>query len=201
MVHNEPMQFLSFTAALTILFGILSGCSFIPTQRPSVPGVSKSHTEAPESRVEAPAELKSGALWELLSGEKVSLQLKNVDNRSNLTVIIEKGISKRVVPTGHWELTGFEENGVSYVSMNTTKKFVFRMTANKNVYAGSIVIGCPRIAAPDFLFLEQLKFFYSNKFSSSSGLCEMVVGNDYAGVNSSYLKTRKNKKSKLILGF
>jgi hypothetical protein len=186
---------------LSIIYVIFTGCASQHREAVHVRTQPKSVQPKPqEVKTQKPSPSK-GAVWELLTGEQVTLQLKNVDNGKNLTVIIEKGISVRTVPGGHWELTGFEENGHSYTSMNISKKFVFRMKPRANVYAGSIVIGCPKIAPDDFILLKQMKFFNRYPFSSSEGLCEMVIGNDFAGVRSEYKKIQKNKQLNLILGF
>lgn len=134
------------------------------------------------------------AVWELLNINQLSLQLKNVDGGNNLTLIIEKGISQKEVPPGDWELTGFEEDGTSYISMKTSKKFVFRMKAKTDVYAGSILIGCPKIATQDLRLLRDMKFFNRYPFSSSVGLCELIVGNDFASVLPKIKKSRNSKK-------
>lgn len=192
------MRFLSFTAIFLML---LSGCASYRTKEPvhTAPKTSQpKKTEAPETKLLPPG---SGALFEVLEEEQLALQLKNVDDGMNLTVNLAKGLSTTPVPRGHWELTGFEQAGKSFVSMNTSKKFVFKMDAKKNVYAGSIVIGCPKIAPGDFKLLKEMKFFNRYPFSSSSGLCEMVVGNNFAKVHSIMKKSSKKKKLNLILGF
>lgn len=166
-------------------------------------------TPAPKPRVQGsrPApkleegEKESGVVWELRTGQQVTLQLKNLDNGSHFTVIIQEGVSFKSIPDGHWELTGFEENGKSFVSMNSTKKFIFRMKKKAVVYAGSIVTGCPVIDPRDLRLLKSMKFFNRYPFSSSLGLCEMVIGNDYESVKALFSKAHKNKKLKLTLGF
>lgn len=180
---------------------ILSGCASYRTKEPVE--VAKSG----QSKKTAPVENKgnlppsSGALWEILGEEQLALQLKNVDDGTALIVNLTKGLSTTPVPAGHWELTGFEQANQSFVSMNTSKKFVFSMNQKKNVYAGSIVIGCPKIAPTDFKLLKEMKFFNRYPFSSATGLCELVVGNNFAKVQSILKKTSKNKKLNLILGF
>jgi len=142
-----------------------------------------------------------GAVWSLLSHDRLTLHFKNVDNGKNLSVIIERGISKRSVPVGHWEMTGFEQKGNTYLSLSTSKKFVFNMKPKVDVYAGSIVIGCPSVTAANFKHLKKMKFFNRYPFSSSSHhLCELVVGNDIEGVRSELKKVHKSKKLKLIQG-
>ena len=192
------MRFLSFTAIFLV---VLSGCASYQTKGPVQTASKKEPTKAitqPETKAVPPS---SGALFEVLEAEQIGLQLKNVDDNTNLTLNLAKGLSTTPVPAGHWELTGFEQNGKSFLSMNTSKKFVFKMDAKKNVYAGSIVIGCPKIAPTDFKLLKEMKFFNRYPFSSSTGLCEMVVGNNFAKVYSIMKKSSKKKKLNLVLGF
>lgn len=142
-----------------------------------------------------------GVVWELLNREKLTLYFKSVDSGKNLTVIIGKGITQRSVPAGHWELTGFASEGRSFSSMNTSKKFVFRMRASSNIYAGSLVLGCPQISAQDYQYLKGMKFFNRYPFTSTHGLCEVVIGNDFAEVRNTLRKSRKNKNLDLVIGF
>lgn len=186
---------------MAIFLVILSGCASYRTKGPeeiSKPTQPKKTTPVEHKGVIPPS---SGALWEILGEEQITLQLKNVDNGTALIVNLAKGLSTTPVPAGHWELTGFEQANVSFVSMNTSKKFVFSMKQKKNVYAGSIVIGCPKIAPTDFKLLKAMKFFNRYPFSSSTGLCELVVGNNFAKVQSIMKKTSKSKKLNLVLGF
>src|SRR5205085_82065 len=97
-------------------------------------------------------------------------------------VILESGISERKVPSGHWELTGFEESGTTYTSMNTSRKFVLTMKKKAKIYAGSIVLGCPKLAPDQLKLLMAMKFFNRYPFSSSEGLCELVIGSNLSGV-------------------
>ncbi len=192
------MRFLSFTAIFLLL---LSGCASYRTKGPeqSTPKAAETKkSETPDQGIVPPS---SGALWEVMAEEQLSLQLKNVDTSEALQVNLAKGLSTTPIPAGHWEITGFEQAGKSYLSMNISKKFVFKMDAKKNVYAGSIVIGCPKIAPTDFKLLKEMKFFNRYPFSSATGLCEMVIGNNFAKVYSIMKKSSKKKKLNLVLGF
>lgn len=180
---------------------LLSGCASYRTKEPvqTTPKASQPKATAPvETKMVPPG---SGVLFEVLVEEPIALQLKNVDDGMALTVNLTKGLSTTPVPKGHWELTGYEQANKSFLSMNTSKKFVFKMDAKKNVYAGSIVIGCPKIAPSDFKILKEMKFFNRYPFSSSTGLCELVVGNNFAKVYSIMKKSSKKKKLNLVLGF
>lgn len=151
---------------------------------------------------EPKTEVKQGVVWELLDRDQITLQFKNVDDPVNVfTLIIEKGITKNAFPHGHWELTGFEEGGRSFTSMNTTKKFVFRMKPKVNVYAGSLMIGCPTILPADFKLLKKMKFFNRYPFGGTSGLCEMVIGDNFAEVKTALRKSQKSSKLNIVIGF
>lgn len=195
------MRFSSFTVFCVFLSVFLTGCASYRTKEdPQTPAktAQPKRTETISPGMLPPSE---GALWEVLNSEQVSLQLKNVDSGKNLTVNLAKGLSTSPVPVGHWEITGFEENGKSFLSMNISKKFVFRMKAKNNVYAGSIVIGCPQIASTDLKLLKEMNFYNRYPFSSASGLCEMVIGDNFARVRKTLKKSSKNKKLNLIMGF
>lgn len=191
------MKFLLFLLILNLL-----GCSVLRITRAPQPVVKapeqKTQKEAPKK---APLPSTKGTAWELLSEEKMALQFKNLDDDSNLTVIIEKGITEKTISSGHWELTGFEVQGTSYQSMNTTKKFVMRTKAKLRNYGGSILLGCPTISPLDFKLLKQMKFFDRYPFSSSTGLCELVVGNNIIPVRNSLRKSKKLKRLNLIMTF
>lgn len=200
--HNDGMKIL----LISFIFGLfLAGCANNRAKAPvTAPVNTKKEVKTPVHTkiIEGVPALQNGyyAVWDLLSGEQVTLQLKSVDSGANLTVIIQGGLSQTRLGTGHWELTGFEQNGKSFLSMNISKKFVFVRKAKTNVYAGSIVIGCPKIAPTDFKLLRDMKFFNRYPFSSASGLCELVVGDDYARVRTSIKKSQKSNKLNLSNG-
>ncbi len=179
------------TLPLVLILLIFNACS---TQRENI--------KLPEEASQVKSRVEVGAVWSLLSHDQITLHLKNVDNGKNLSVIIERGISKRSVPVGHWELTGFEQEGNTYLSLSTSKKFVFSMKPKVDVYAGSIILGCPAITGAHFKHLKKMKFFNRYPFSSTSHhLCELVVGNDIDSIRFELKKTHKSKKLKLLQGF
>ena len=192
------MKFLLLTGLL-----LIHGCaSYHPRQdtQPRVNTPSKK-PESPKAESKKVIKDQSGAVWELLNKNKITLYFKNVDDGSNLNVIIGKGMTQKVLPLGHWELTGFSSEGRTFTSMNTTRKFVFGMKPGALSYAGSIVIGCPKVTNFEFHYLKGMKFFNRYPFSSKSGLCEMIIGNDFAQVSQRLKKVRKNKNLDLVLGF
>ena len=195
----NAMRTPSFMMFLSLLIFIVSGCSHL--------NFGYKSTETPQKTIEkTPAPARSqitgpSAIWYLYSHDQVTLYLKNVDNGTPATMIIERGLTRLAIPVGHWQLTGFEEDGKSYTSMNTSKKFVFRVKPKSITYAGSIVIGCPKVGTEDFKYLKNMKFFNRYPFSSTTNLCEMIVGNDFAMVRSEFRKTQKTKGLTLTLGF
>lgn len=180
--HNKPMK----TLFLFLVFTILSACS---TQK-NLPLVSD------PKKVEI-----KGGVWSLLSHDKLTLHFKNIETGKKLSLILERGISHRTIAPGHWELTGFEQNGKSYLATSSSKKFVLNIRPRLNVYSGSIVLGCPKITSSDFKYLKKMKFFNRYHFKSSSHTCELVVGNDLAGVKEELKNLHKSKSLNLIMGF
>lgn len=183
---------------LGLFFVILSGCTHLnlgnKSSEATKPVEKSSVTQEPQ--LTGPT-----AIWYLYSHDQVTLYLKNLDDGTPATMIIQKGLTRLPLPVGHWQVTGFEEGGESFTSMNTSKKFVFRVKPKANTYAGSIVIGCPKVGAEDFKHLKSMRFFNRYPFSSSTHLCEMIIGNDFAMVRSEFRKTQKTKGLSLTLGF
>lgn len=197
---------MGFLIISTLVSFLLSGCASYHggnganSQKPSTSRTVKLKTTTP-----LPAkpikEIKSGVVWEVLSDKSLTLQFTNVDTESYMTVVIEKGLSKRSFPVGHWELTGFEENGNSFLSMNTSKKFVFRSKEKSLNYGGTILVGCPSISKDSIGILKQMKFFNRYPFSGTSGICEVVIGDNFEAVLSELKKSQRSKKLSLIMGF
>lgn len=193
-----------FTLSLIYLSAWLAafGCGHLRTNGPPKATAKEAPADSQQVR---PLELRlppsKGALWEVVNLDRLALQLRNVDEGTALTVNLQRGLSTTPMPPGHWELTGFEDNGISYLSMNVSKKFVFTMESKKNVYAGSIVVRCPKLDPSDLKLLKEMKFFNRYPFSSAQGLCELVVGNNFARVRSTLKKSFKNKRLNLTLGF
>ncbi|WP_408096049.1 hypothetical protein ACJVC5_13485 [Peredibacter sp. HCB2-198] len=186
--------------ACGLLFMIVS-CSQLPFAKRQDSSRPKIVT-TPAEPVRTKPEVKGPtAVWYLHTHDRVTLYLRNVDDASAASMIIERGLNRFPIPAGHWELTGFEEADRSFTSMNTSKKFVFRVRPRSTTYAGSIVIGCPKVQTEDFKFLKPMKFFNRYPFSSEVGLCEMIVGNDFATVRSEFKKTHKTKGLNLTIGF
>lgn len=194
-----------FPIIIAVVSLVLAGCASyhgtsVPSQRP-VSSKPKKQKTATISETTPKKESTTGMVFELINETSLTLQFKNVDDESYMTVVIEKDLSQKSFPVGHWELTGFEENGHSFVSMNTTKKFVLRSKENSLNYGGTILVGCPSIPKDSTKILKQMKFFDRYPFSGPTGICEMVVGDNFAAVRSALKKARKSKQLKLIMGF
>lgn len=182
---------------ILILSVLYSGCT---VRRNSVPVEQKTISKPSAKEASSSTRIK-GVMWDLLTGQQITLQLKNLDDGSSLSVTISSGVSVHQIRAGHWELTGYEENGQSFTSMNTSKKFVIRIRSQGLIYAGSILVRCPRIITKDFKLLKSMKFFNRYPFSGNIGLCEMVVGNDLANVRMKLKNTKKLKKLSIGMGF
>lgn len=174
-----------------LLMALLTGCASYHQKGTAPVG---SPPKSADTSVKVQSLQETGAVWEVLN-EKLVLQFTNIDDGKNATLILDHGISVKPLSKGHWELSGFEFNGRSYVSMNTTKKFVVNIRPKDNTYAGSYLAGCPRVPATDLKLLKGMKFFNRYPFSSSHGLCELIVGNNF-------LKVKKEKPLKRMkVGF
>lgn len=182
---------------LGVFFSLLSGCASYH-DKGHAPSKSSSAKASGISKTIKKSE--NAAVWELLQQEKVILYFSSVDNGSRLNVILRNGLNFKNLPKGHWELTGFSTGGKTFNSLNTTKKFVVRKN-DENIYGGSIVIGCPTVNRTKFSLLKSMRFFNRYSFSSGKNLCELVVGNDLAGVKTKIAKSRKNNNLSISPGF
>lgn len=196
------MRFLIIIALLSFL---LAGCasyhvSSVPAQKTATSKPKKQKTST-TATVTPKKESNSGMVFELLGESSLTLQFTNVEDETYMTVVIEKGISQKSFPGGVWELTGFEENGKSFLSMNTTKKFILRSKENSLSYGGTIILGCPSIPKDSTQFLKKMKFFDRYPFSGTSGICEMVIGDNFAEVRMALKKSQKSRQLKLNMGF
>ena len=176
---------------LISLLLLISSCSFLRTDKVQ----EKKKTEAVKAVV-----LKHGAVWEILSEQKIIVHLQNVDKASPLSLLLEPGISRKAVPAGHWELVGIEANGKSYSSTGTSKKYVLNMKSHTDVYAGSLVVDCPNVSTKYFHLLKKMKFFNRYTFGNNGQYCEIVIGNDFERVRSVLINSSKSKKLNLELG-
>ncbi len=178
----------------TLLISLLlltSACSFLPTKKVQ---------EKKKAEAEKAVALKYGAVWELLSQQKIIIHLQNVDKASPLSLVLEPGIGRKAIPAGHWELVGIEANGKNYSSSGTSKRYVLNMKPHADVYAGSLVVDCPKVSTRYFYLLKKMKFFNRYTFSHKGQYCEIVIGNDFERVRSVLINSNKSKKLNLELG-
>jgi hypothetical protein len=181
----------------SLFISLLSGCaSYHEKNQVSANNSNKSSQREKVSTVSG-----KGAVWELFSPEKVVLHFKNVDNELPVSLILNKGINNHFLNPGHWELSGFDLDGISYRSMNVSKKFVLKIRAGISTYSGSLLTGCPRVSKKESQFLKKMKFFDRYPFSSSVGLCELVVGDNKENVQKRLRKEKKFKSLNLQSGF
>ena len=199
--HNYSMLKHPTFMILGLLLVLLTGCGHLTTPKAPENPAPRVHKPAPKNPEVTKPEVETTAVWYSFSETQVALYLKNIDNGEARTMILQKGMSTLPLDEGHWELAGFEENGNSFTSMNTSKKFVFRVKPGANVYAGSLIIGCPKVSQADFKYLKAMRYFDRYPFSSTTKLCEMIIGNDFAFVRNQLRKTQKNKGLKLQMGF
>ncbi len=142
-----------------------------------------------------------GAVWELFSPDKVVLHYKNVESELSVSLILNKGINNHFLNPGHWELSGFELDGISYKTMNVSKKFILKIHSGIQTYSGSLLAGCPRASKKERIFLKKMKFFDRYPFSSTHGLCELVIGDNREDVQRRLKKEKKIKILNLQSGF
>jgi len=180
------------------LVALFSGCAL---QKNETPVTTRTERPVSHSVSKEVPDVQFGVVWELLSDEPMTLHFTNLDNKKNLNIILQSGLNVFPVTPAHWELTGYEQSGRLFKSMNISKKFVMRVKPKTLVYGGSILTGCPAIQSKDFEILKEMSFFNRYPFSSDQSICELVVGNDFSGVRSTLRNSRKNKKLNIVIGF
>lgn len=194
------MKSLFFSMIYVLIFLSLSGCSLLNEKKifedrqALIP--TKTVVSIPISQKSRPT-----VVVELLELPRILLHFKNVDTGARFSLNIQKEIKFHPIGEGHWELIGFVENEKNYVSLETSKKFVFHARPKSRVYAGSIIFGCPRVANKEIDHLKNMKFFNRYQFSSEAGICELVIGNDQTGVQKKLRKTLNSKNLSLTIGF
>ena len=163
-------------------------------------------TEKPKrnnSRAATPIILKKtqeihGVLWDLLNIEaKVKVTVLNLDNQKEMQLDLQYGVMTYELPPGTWQMMGFTLNGKKYETLLSSQNFVFKAIKDKTVYAGSLVFQCPRVGPKYNILLKNHKFFNRYPFKNQKGLCELIVGNDFATIQKIFPKAQK---SSLILG-
>lgn len=173
----------------TLIF-LLIGCSTRPV------GETSPEVQKPIERVEKTSEPRPAVLSEHLSSAALTLQFRNIDDsKKSFTLNLEEKYTYKDLPQGHWELTGFAMEGKSFTSLNSSKKFVLSIK-KKNIssYAGSYLVGCPRVKGDQLKLLKPMKFFNRYSFKGHNELCELVVGDN----SDEIMKSLEIKKLKSL---
>lgn len=132
-------------------------------------------------------------IFELVKDARIELFFKSLDDGSKTRVLLEKGINYRKVPAGDWELSGFMVKQKKFSLIGQSKKFVLRIRPNKEIYAGSYLLGCPVLEQERSSYLKKFSFFNRYHYSYKTNICEMVIGDN--------LRELKIHSSKPELGF
>lgn len=139
-----------------------------------------------------------GVLWELLNTEgKIKVFLLNLDNQKEAQIDLENGPQTYEISEGTWQIMAFVLKAKRYDTLLSSQNFVFKAVKGKTVYAGSLVFQCPRVGSKYNSLLKSHKYFNRYPFKNQKGLCELIVGNDFANIQKILSKSRK---SSLILG-
>lgn len=141
------------------------------------------------------------AVWYLTNANRLSLHLRNLSSKSKEIVVLEKAINQKTLKEGQWEIVAIDFNKRIYQSEASSPKFVFNIQKNSFSYAGSLVIGCPKVSSDNFSYLKSMAFFNRYFFRSKSRVCEIIIGNDRDPVRRELQNIYDNKYLKLHLGF
>lgn len=144
---------------------------------------------------------KNGGVWLLYSNEKLTLHLKNLENGKNASIILSNGLSERDLGPGHWELRSFAKDGITFVAVSASKKFILNKRSGQMMYGGSIVVACPAVGVEQFKYLKGMKFFNRYHFKSTTGACEIVIGSELEKAQTDLRKSHKSRDLKLVIGF
>lgn len=178
----------------TLILLILAACA-TPKQKGNIP---RPGTSISKKSTDNSSPIRSGVLWDLMNAEaRVRIVLLNLDNQKETQIDLQYGITTYDLPEGTWQMMGFTLNGKKYETLLSSQNFVFKAIKDKTVYAGSLVFQCPRVGSKYNILLKNHKFFNRYPFKNQKGLCELIVGNDFATIQKILPKA---PKSSLILG-
>lgn len=141
------------------------------------------------------------ALWQLIFPEELELVLVNLESKKKEVVQLESGLVRVGIGKGFWQVVGLRLNGQAFETMKTTDRFVIGVKKKATIYAGSVIVQCPTVGSEHFSELKKMKYFNRYHFRSQVGLCEMIVGNDFAGVKEVWKSHDESKNIPLVLGF
>jgi hypothetical protein len=142
-----------------------------------------------------------GVMFDSISKEEFDLVFENITSDHDIEIRLRK--DSRLIPLseGVWELTGIELNGTFYGLMSSSKKFTFKVTPKKIIYAGTYLLGCPQTNQESIESLKKMKFFNRHELTSNQGSCELVIGDDWKTFRKKLIKRRKYKWLNSTIGF
>ncbi len=185
--------------SVLMLFGPLVGCSlFTPRGGPEASGmaapvaVSTHHKDHPEKRE---------VVWHLIEPLGIQLILFHVESKHQEKVLIERTLSEVKLAPGQWQVVGFRWNKKTYRMPKGQERFSFKTKASSRIYAGSFLIQCPKVGEKHLNELKKMSFFNRFNFTSTSGSCQMVVGDQFTEVNRAWQALENQDKEPLIIGF
>ncbi len=191
----------SLRIILSLTF-FIAGCARAPLSIPE-PVAEQTAPRATKSRASTPRPREGGdrrAVWELLSARSLTLFFHNIESKKSVNVTLQRGLNVYPLPVGDWELTGLSDGTSTFMALPGLRRFVFNMASVPFVYAGSIVVGCPKVDGEDLRLLKVMSFFNRYPFAGDARLCEVVVGNDLKGAQERLRLRLKNKKLSLRMG-
>lgn len=144
----------------------------------------------------------SQTFWELVSPEEITLIIKGLDTGNEVLIpLSSSNPTTHSIGGGSWQVVGFNLGADEFRAMNTSQKFIFRVKKKSWNYAGTIIAQCPKVAPEHQGALKVMRFFNRYPFSSQTGLCELVIGDDFANVELEFKKDPETKDFPLNLGF
>lgn len=156
---------------------------------------SETRRGAKKPKYSRPAPLKKNVfVWEILSDSNVLLKVRNVVNRKRQTLKLGPKDPTAELEIGYWQVEGFSLNGETYSTPKGDLNFTFSSPQNSNVYAGTLIFGCPKVGNSYFSSLKKMKYFSRYEMRSGKKSCEMIVGNDFDAV------AKRNPDLRLIIG-
>jgi hypothetical protein len=142
-----------------------------------------------------------GVLFDSISQQEFELVFENLTSEHDVEIRLKKDSKLIPFSEGVWELTGIELNGTFYSLMSTSKKFTFKVTPKKIIYAGTYLLGCPQTNHSNIESLKKMKFFNRHELTSNLGSCELVIGDDWKTFRRKLINGRKYKWLNTTVGF
>ncbi|HXH30089.1 MAG TPA: hypothetical protein VNJ01_04700 [Bacteriovoracaceae bacterium] len=142
----------------------------------------------------------ASAIWNLHT-QDIGLILKSLETGEMISLELETGVNQENVPEGEWSISSFTLAGTGYYARAESAAVNFTVKPESHVYAGSLVIACPSVGKEHLVSLKKMRYFNRYSFKSQQrGLCELIVGNDFAKVTRTLKKDPKTKDLNVLLG-